>query len=67
MRFGPDYPDSLRAFLAEQVPTEANRRQKVEAILAALLDDGLKLDYSLFETLTELVSGLIASALVATG
>ena len=44
--------DDMRAFLAEQVPTEANRRQKVEAILAALLDDGLKLDYSLFETLT---------------
>lgn len=44
--------DDMRAFLTERVPSAGNRKQKVEAILRAMLDDGLRLDYNLFHTLT---------------
>ncbi len=44
--------DDMRAFLAAHVPPDASSKQRVEAILAAILDDGLRLDYNLFQTLT---------------
>lgn len=44
--------DDMRAFLAEHVPEGGNKKQKVEKILGAILDDGLRLDYNLFYTLT---------------
>ena len=44
--------DDMRAFLAEHTPRKANKKQKVEQILRAILDDGLRLDYNLFHTLT---------------
>ncbi|RLQ22155.1 tetratricopeptide repeat protein [Seongchinamella sediminis] len=44
--------DDMRAFLAEHLPDGGNKKQKVEKILEAILDDGLRLDYNLFYTLT---------------
>ncbi len=42
----------MRTFLDAHVPKKAGSKQKVELILAAILDDGLRLDYNLFETHT---------------
>ena len=44
--------DDMRAFLAEHVPQNANDKQKVEHILRAILDNGLRLNYNNFKTLT---------------
>ena len=44
--------DDMRAFLAEHLPAGGNKKQKVEQILRGILDDGLRLDYNLFHTLT---------------
>lgn len=44
--------DDMRTFLATHVPSDANDKQKVEAILAGLLEDGLSLRYNNFKTYT---------------
>ncbi len=44
--------DDMRTFLDVHVPANLGSKQKVELILAAILDDGLRLDYNLFETHT---------------
>ena len=53
-----DVPDiiainkEMRSFLDEYVDPDWGSLQKVQAILAAILDDGLSLDYDAFETHT---------------
>ena len=42
----------MRTFLEAHVPENLGSRRKVELILAAILDDGLRLDYNLFRTHT---------------
>jgi Flp pilus assembly protein TadD len=44
--------DDMHTFLDAHVPADLGSRRKVELILAAILDDGLRLDYNLFETHT---------------
>lgn len=44
--------DEMRAFLDEFVEPDWGSMQKVQAILGAILDDGLSLDYDAFETHT---------------
>ena len=44
--------DDMRAFLARHIPSNASDHQKVELILAAILDEGLHLDYNNFKTFT---------------
>ncbi len=44
--------DDMRAFLASHVPASINDKQKVEAILAGLLEEGLDLRYNNFKTYT---------------
>ena len=42
--------DDMRSFLATHVPPEANDKQKVEAILAGVMEGGLNLRYNNFKT-----------------
>lgn len=44
--------DDMRTFLDAHVPENAHSKHKVQLILAAILDDGLRLDYNLFRTHT---------------
>jgi Flp pilus assembly protein TadD len=44
--------DDMRAFLATHVPPDINDKQKAEAILAGLLEEGLNLRYNNFKTYT---------------
>lgn len=44
--------DDMRAFLRAHVPDDASDRRKVELILAAILGDGLNLNYNNFKTFT---------------
>lgn len=44
--------EDMRRFLEAHVPEKSGSKRKVELILAAILDEGLRLDYNLFETHT---------------
>ena len=44
--------DDMRAFLARHISSDASDHQKVGLILAAILDEGLHLDYNNFKTFT---------------
>jgi Flp pilus assembly protein TadD len=44
--------EEMRAFLKERVPSHLGKEEKVERILHAILEDGLRLDYDNFKTYT---------------
>ncbi|MFV0277242.1 MAG: transglutaminase domain-containing protein [Parahaliea sp.] len=44
--------DDMRAFVRQHVPPGLGDRRKVELLLAAILDDGLRLSYNNFKTYT---------------